>query len=197
MSSPNKVVQLRETEKRGNKYNNPPRVQEALDAGDPQACLEALTAKQQRFCTEYPKDLNASRAVLRAGYKTANPNRIGHELMQKEGVRFAIDGLMADRAEKVKVDANFVLRKIIRSLERAEEKENETAVLRASELLAKHLGMFIDKTEVSGPEGNALEMERRTEEDVRDFTSAIARLVARNGTERDDEESEPESESET
>ena len=182
----NKVLQLKE-EKRANRYGIPAKVQAAIDAGDPEACLDALTTKQQRFCEEYLKDLNASRAALRAGYKTGNPNRVGHELMQKEGIKFALDGLMADRAEKVKVDANYVLNKIIKSLERAEGKENETAVLRASELLAKHLGMFVEKTEVSGPEAGAIELERRTREDIAAFTSSIARLSTRGRANDDDE----------
>lgn len=178
------------------RFKPPAKVQAAIDAGDPEACLAALTEKQRRFCEEYLKDLNASRAVLRAGYETTNANRVGHELMQKPGIKFALDGLTAERAHKIKVDANFVLQKIIRSLERAEEKENETAVLRASELLAKHLGMFVEKTEISGPEAGAIETQRKLEEDVRDFTSAIARLAKRRGTDSDADESDSGSEGE-
>ena len=185
----NQVVKLAE-QKRKNRFGIPPRVQEAISAGDAEACLAALTTKQQRFCEEYLKDLNASRAILRAGYKTANPNRVGHELMQKEGVRFALDGLMAERAEKVKVDANFVIQKILKSLERAEKKENETAVLRASELIAKHLGMFVEKSEISGPEAGAIELEKRTREDIAAFTSSIARLSRREAANEDDGESD-------
>lgn len=178
------------------KFKAPPHVQAAIDDNDPEACLAALTEKQRRFCEEYLKDLNASRAVLRAGYETSNPNRIGHELMQKPGVKFALDGLTAGRAHKVKIDANFVLQKIIRSLERAEEKENETAVLRASELLAKHLGMFVEKTEISGPEAGSIEMQRKIDADVRDFTSAITRLSKRGAESRDAGEPDSGSESE-
>lgn len=178
MASSNKVVALKE-EKRKGRFGVPPRVQAAIDAGDAEACLDALTTKQRLFCEEYLKDLNASRAVLRAGYKTENPNRIGHELMQKEGVRFAIDGLMADRAEKTKVDANFVIQKVLKSIERSEESRNEAALLRGAELLARHLGMFVDKTEISGPEAGAIELERKTREDVAAFQSAIVRLAGR------------------
>lgn len=185
----NKVVKLKQEAKKP-RFSNPPAVQAAIDAGDPDACFEALTAKQKLFCEEYLKDLNASRAVLRAGYKTTNANRIGHELMQKEGVRFAIDGLMAERAEKTKVDANFVIQKILKSLERAESKENETAVLRAAELLAKHLGMFVEKTEISGPEAGAIELEKRTQEDIAAFTSSIARLSRRGAANEDDGDSD-------
>lgn len=182
----NQVVKLRQ-EKKAARFGTPPRVQEAIDAGDAEACFDALTPKQQRFCEEFLKDLNASRAVIRAGYKTANANRVGHELRQKPGIKFALDGLMAERADKVKVDANFVIQKVLKSLERAEQKENETAVLRAAELLAKHLGMFVEKHEVSGPEAGAIELERRTREDVAAFTSSIARLARRGDQSNDDE----------
>jgi len=185
----NAVVELKRKNLQ-NRFGIPPKVLEAIEAGDHDACFNALTAKQQRFCEEYLKDLNASRAALRAGYKTANPNRVGYELMQKEGVRFALDGLMADRAEKVKVDANFVIQKVLKSLERAESKENETAVLRAAELLARHLGMFVDKTEISGPEAGAIELEKRRKEDLDAFTSSIARLAKRGAEAEDDGEAD-------
>jgi hypothetical protein len=93
------------------------------------------------------------------------------------------------------VDANFVLDKIIKSIGRAERKENEQAVLRGAELLARHLGMFVEKTEISGPEGEDIRMKQRVEEDVRDFTSAISRLASRGRTREVSESTDDGSES--
>ena len=191
----NAVVELKKKNLQ-NRFNVPPKVQTALETNDPEVVYEALTPMQQRFVDEYPKDLNASRAAIRAGYKANNANRIGYELMQKEGVRFALDGRMAERAEKTKIDASYVLQKIIKSVERAEESRNEAAVLRGAELLARHLGMFIDKQEISGPEGGAIETQRKLEQDVESFTSAIARLAKSRGTSNDDGDSDAGSEAE-
>lgn len=40
-----------------------------------------LTEKQTRFCHEYVKDFNGAQAVLRAGYKTNNPDVIAEQLL--------------------------------------------------------------------------------------------------------------------
>ena len=162
-----------------------PKVQEAIDANDPKACLEALSGKQQLFCHEYLKDLNASRAVVRAGYDTANPNRMGTQLKNHPGIAFAIKGLQEERQDKMHLDANFVIQKILKSMERAENKENEAAVLRGAELLAKHLGMFVEKTEISGPDGDAIRMQQKVAEDVRDFTASLSRLARRAPTKQE------------
>lgn len=157
----------------------PKRLREAIETGTGEAVLEALTDKQKMFAKEYLKDLNASRAVLRAGYDTQNANRMGTQLKNHVGVQIALRYLQADREEQMNIDANFVLDKIIKSIGRAEQRQNEQAVLRGAELLARHLGMFIDKTEISGPEGEDIRMQQKVEEDVRDFTSAISRLATR------------------
>lgn len=101
--------------------------------------------------------------------------------MENQAVRIAIDGLRAERSKGTDVTKDFVLRGIQRTLRLAEEKDNLTALLRGYELLAKHLGMFVDRTEISGPDGEAIRMEQKIKEDVADFTSSIARL-ARRGT---------------
>lgn len=152
---------------------------EAIEAQDGKAAFEALPEKRQLWCQEFLKDLNASRATIRAGYKTAHPNKMGTQIKNNEGVKLALSYLQQERQEQMAIDANFVIQKILKSIDRAEAKENEQAVLRGAELLAKHLGMFIEKTEISGPDGDAIRMQQKVQEDVRDFTSAISRLARR------------------
>jgi phage terminase small subunit len=163
-----------------------PRVQEALDSGDPQRVIDALSPKQRLFVEEYIKDFNAAAACIRAGYDTPreNANRMGYQLLQHPGIRYAIDALLAERSKEIHIDPNFVLKKIIRSLERSEEKGNETAVLRAAELLAKHLGMFVERTEISGPDGEAIKMEK-IQQDVDEVTRTIAQLAQRGRAQED------------
>lgn len=154
--------------------------------------LRNLTPLQEIFVSEYLKDFNASKAVLRAGYNTNNPNNQGSQLLNTKHVRARIQEAIEERKEKSFVNEDYVLRKIVNTLEKCEKDENfnATAVLRAAELLAKHLGMFVDKQEISGPNGGAIQTEKVTN-DATDFTRSIARLAKRGGARGGVEEVKP------
>jgi phage terminase small subunit len=170
----NKAVKI----KKGRQYRLSQKTQQALDSGDVQAVIDSLSERQRLFCEEYLKDLNAGNAVLRSGYNTNNPKQMGSEILTNPAVRITIDALRAERSKNSDVTKDYVLRKIVRTLEKAEADNNHTAVLRASELLAKHLGMFIERQEISGPDGEAIKYEK-TVEDATDFTNSIASLAKR------------------
>lgn len=153
--------------------------QQAINSGDIQAVINSLSEKQKQFCEEFLKDLNATQAVIRVGYNTKYPNRIAFQLMENPAVRIAIDALRAERNKGSDVTKDFVLRGIQKAIRQAEEAGNTNAVLRGYELLARHLGMFVERTEISGPDGEAIKMEQKIKEDVADFTSTIARLAER------------------
>lgn len=153
----------------------------AIESGDVQAVIDSLSDRQKVFCEEYLKDLNATQAAIRTGYKESSAKQVGFQLMENQAVRIAIDGLRAERSKGTDVTKDFVLRGIQKTIRLAEENNNLNALLRGYELLAKHLGMFVDRTEISGPDGEAIRMEQKIKEDVADFTSSIARL-ARRGT---------------
>ena len=157
--------------------------QRAIDSGNIQDVIDSLSEQQKRFCEEFLVDLNATQAVIRAGYKTKYPNRVAYQLMENPAIRIAIDGLRAERTKGSDVTKDFVLRGIQKAIKLAEENNNLNALLRGYELLAKHLGMFVERTEISGPDGEAIKMEQKIKEDVADFTSAIARLARRGSSE--------------
>lgn len=71
-----------------------------------------LTAKMAAFVAEYLVDLNASAAARRAGYSERTAFRIGQENLQKPAISAAIALAMAERAQAVKVDAEWVLRRL-------------------------------------------------------------------------------------
>lgn len=155
------------------------KAQDAIDSGDLQAVIDSLSGKQRAFCEEYLVDLNATQAVIRAKYNTKWPNRIAFQLMENPAVRIAIDGLRAERNKNTDITKDFVLRGIQKAIKQAEDANNHNAVLRGLELLARHLGMFIERTEISGPDGEAIKMEQKIKEDVQSFTSTITRLAER------------------
>jgi len=134
-----------------------------------------LTAKQQLFVDYYLVDLNATQAAKKAGYSVNNADKIGSELLGKTRVKAAVQEAMDKRAERVKVDADYVLTTIVETMERCKQakpvydKKGEHmivetpdggealaytfdagAVLRGAELLGKHLKLFTDKVEHSG-----------------------------------------------
>jgi len=139
-----------------------------------------LSAKQALFVEEYLVDLNGSAAVIRAGYQTTSPNRIATDLLRHPLVRKAIKERQAERLERTALSQDFVINKLI-SIVEATEQGNPQAAIRGLELLGKHLAMFKERQEISGPDGQAIQMQKVTE-DVADFTSAIARLADRGRT---------------
>lgn len=157
--------------------------QRAIDSGNIQDVIDSLSEQQKRFCEEFLTDLNATQAAVRAGYKTKYPNRVAYQLMENPAIRIAIDGLRAERSKNSDVTKDFVLRGIQKTIKSAEEANNLTASLRGYELLARHLGMFVERTEISGPDGEAIKMEQKVKEDVESFTSSIARLARRGSSE--------------
>lgn len=139
-----------------------------------------LSAKQSLFVDEYFVDLNASAAVLRAGYKTNNPNRVATELLNHPLVLIEIEARQAERRERLELSADYVIHKLIDIVERT-DKANPQAALRGLELLGKTLGLYREKQELSGPNGNPIEYEQRIREDTAALEGAIARLAESGG----------------
>ena len=150
----------------------------AIESGDLQEVIDSLTEKQRRFCEEFLKDLNATQAVVRAGYDTKYPNRIAFQLMENPAIRIAIDAIRSERNKSTDVTKDFVLQAIMKTIRQAEADGNHNAVLRGLEMLAKHLGMFIDRTEISGPDGKEIEIkQKKVKEEADSFIDLIDRTA--------------------
>ena len=133
-----------------------------------------LTAKQATFVQEYLIDLNATQAALRTGYSKKTAFRIGAENMQKPAILQEIKAAMAERAQRVSVNQDFVIRTIYETVERCRQIHpvldrkgeqvfvetpdgqraaaftfDSRAVLKGCELLGRHLGLFNDKLNVN------------------------------------------------
>jgi phage terminase small subunit len=74
--------------------------------------LANLTAKQKAFCNEYLKDLNATQAVLRAGYSTKYPDKMGSELLGKTRVQEFINERMREREKRTEITQDKVLNEL-------------------------------------------------------------------------------------
>lgn len=73
----------------------------------------ALTDKQEMFCREYLVDLNATQAAIRAGYSEKTANEQGAQNLAKLSIAERIAELKLERNEAVKVDAEYVLRRLV------------------------------------------------------------------------------------
>lgn len=133
----------------------------------------ALTDKQELFCLEYMKDLNATQAAIRAGYSKNAAKEIGHENLTKPHIRARIDEMLEIRKEKVEFDANWVLSRLAQVVDRSmsavpvlkwdpetrsmvesgEFQFDSRGANQALEMIGKHLAMFKDKVEHSGETG--------------------------------------------
>jgi len=71
-----------------------------------------LTEKQKRFCDEYLVDLNATQAVLRAGYKTKHPDKMGSELLGKTRVKEYIEQRMKNREKRTEITQDMVIQEL-------------------------------------------------------------------------------------
>lgn len=145
-----------------------------------------LTGKQQLFVEHFtnpksPGFRNGSESVRLAGYggKPEHANRISTQLMNHPTIKPIVDKIMAERAEKNELTAEYVLAKLVDLVENTDKDADR---IRTLELLGKSLGLFRDRQEISGPNGDAIQMEQKVKQNADDFASRIASLAKRNGT---------------
>ncbi|MFM8899171.1 MAG: terminase small subunit [Burkholderiales bacterium] len=117
-----------------------------------------MTPKQEAFAREYLIDLNATQAYIRAGYKVTEEvaRRNGHRLLTNADVAEAIAQAQEQRAEETGLSARYVIESIQRVAECAERDNKLSEALKGFELLGKHLGIFVEKRELTGKGGKDL-----------------------------------------
>ena len=74
---------------------------------------ELKAPKREMFCREYIKDLNGTQAAIRAGYSPRTADRMAYELLKKPEIQAFVLQSKAERVEEVKIDANYVLKRLI------------------------------------------------------------------------------------
>lgn len=105
-----------------------------------------LTLKQTKFIKEYIKTGNGMQSAIKAGYSKKTAGEMAYENLTKPQIIVKIEKVMSSEAEKLGINAEYVLNNI----KQIAENENEKAIstkLKANELLGKHLKLFHD-TEV-------------------------------------------------
>lgn len=127
-----------------------------------------MNEKQKRFCEEYIIDHNATQAAIRAGYSEKTAKQIGSRLLTYVDVQEHIREASAKITKQSIASAEEVLEFMSRVMRGEETEEivrfssDGTSVsvesapkmadrLRASESLAKHYALLVDKVEVTKP----------------------------------------------
>lgn len=81
---------------------------------------EKLTQMQRAFCEEYVIDFNATRAIEAAGSVATSKgslNLLGCRLLSNVKIKPYLDHLIAERSDRVRVDATYVLEKLLAVVE--------------------------------------------------------------------------------
>jgi phage terminase small subunit len=121
---------------------------------------DKLTPKQERFCQEYIIDLNATQAAIRAGYSAKTANVCGPQNLVKPSIASRIADLQQVIQKRTEITQDAVLKELA-SIGFANLTEIEgfrgTDKIKCLELLGKHLGIFKDVTEISGPGGGPIQ----------------------------------------
>jgi phage terminase small subunit len=165
-------------------------VRKAVEKGDIRAVKLALTPRQRKFCEEYNLDFNATAAAIRAGYSPKYADRQAHLLMLNEGVAMYIDDLARSKEAKVvSVDPDYIIQRITAIVNKEGARDGDK--LRGLELLARHLGMFIERTEISGRDGEAIQIEKREiQQEAEAFRNLMEQLRER-AEHENEKESDP------
>lgn len=123
-----------------------------------------LTAKQRLFVEIY--DGNATKSAIKAGYSERTADRIGPELLSKPHVAEAIRVRM--RSSMIGIIADREQRQAFWTRTMLDEKAPLRDRLRASELLGKSEGDFLERREEATTTVVAIEHDEMTERLIQD-----------------------------
>ena len=104
--------------------------------------MKELTERQEVFCNEFIKDLNAVQAAIRAGYSTQHAKKNAYTLLRQARISERIAELKGESIKRTKIEADDILRRLVRIAERTEQEGDYNAAIRSLELLGKHQALW-------------------------------------------------------
>jgi phage terminase small subunit len=120
---------------------------------------KALTlVRRRRFVQEYLRDLNARQAAIRAGIPPKRAHTQATRLLKDVYVRTCIEKAQAEFAVRYDLTQDKIIRDVIDIGNVAFAKGNHAAALKAKELVGRHIGMWPNKAEVTGPSGGPIQV---------------------------------------
>ena len=112
-----------------------------------------LTPWQKQFLDECLVGLNATQAAIRAGYSARTANEQAARLLANASVASAIQAARQARSERVRITQDDVIRGLHREATWTGEGSTHAARVSAWGLIAKHLGMLVDRRQLLGQDG--------------------------------------------
>ena len=136
-----------------------------------------LTDRQEIFCAEFIKDLNAIAAAKRAGYGKLTAERNAYKFLKTEAIRNRIEELKSDSFKRTAIDADDILRRLVRIADATEQSGDFNAAIRSLELLGKHKALWTEKTVNETTIMNAF-ASGNSEEDIQRDVERLKRIAA-------------------
>jgi hypothetical protein len=145
----------------------------------------ALTPKQEAFACAYVETGNASEAYRRSydaeNMKPESVWRKACELLDNGKVKARVAELQSAAAERCIVTVASITQELEEARALALQEAQASAAVSASMGKAKLHGLIVDKGELTGKNGGAIQLEQ-VKNDAAAFTSAVAGLSTRSGT---------------
>ena len=108
-----------------------------------------LTDNQEKFARSYVATGNIQESYRRAGYNinSKNVTKNAREIYENPKVQLRIAQLKEEAAKKYELTTDEITHKLLKAYDAAMGESQYSAAIRAAELLGKHLGMFIERSE--------------------------------------------------
>ena len=103
------------------------------------------SVKEDRFAREFVIDLEKRNAAIRAGYAKKAATAQATRLLGRVWVQDRIAELQAALAGRMDLTADGVVAQLMKDHKLAQEAGHHSAAVRATELLGKRLGLWIDR----------------------------------------------------
>lgn len=148
----------------------------------------ALNPKQQRFCEEYVVDLNGTQAAIRAGYSPKTANEQAARLLAKASIQEEVEKLQKKHREEIKIDRKWIIERLVENVNRSmqiipvldkdgdptgEFRYEGNVANKALELLGRHDGMFSNKVELTGKDGEAIKHEHEHKHAIKAYFDSL------------------------
>lgn len=109
-----------------------------------------MNDQQRAFVREYTKDYNATQAAIRAGYSPKSAYSQGQRLLKHAEVKAELETLNREARTSAVMTASELQEWWSKTVRGEEPEARFSDRQKASELLGKALGVFVERTEHSG-----------------------------------------------
>ena len=152
------------------------------------AVVGGMTAKQEKFAMECVATGDLLHAYIAAGYSQGKDNkntmqRAKNLFYNNKKIKRRIENLKEEALRRMSWNAEKVLDKVANVYDQAMDNDDYTNANRSMETIARHLGMFVDKSEqrVKLSHFSNQDSEDKIEKDIENLAEAVGLRVVDGG----------------